>query len=109
MEISFRLPNGVMDFSSNLLWEHQQQKQQKNINQQQLHFINEFTYPSPTPALSETSSGNGFDETEENGFDQQNTDEEKKYQQLLFTGADKEKIRELLPEYVHRLIIHFRS
>ena len=98
-----------MYFTRNLLWENQQQKQQENIKQQQLHFINEFTYPSPTPALSETSSGNGFDETEENGFDQQNTDEEKDIKQLLFTGADKEKIRELLPEHVYRLVIHFRS
>ena len=46
---------------------HQQQQQQEN---------NQFTSPPLTPAMSETSSGNALDETEENDFDQRKVDEE---------------------------------
>ena len=56
------------------MWQHQWQQQQlENINKQQQH-INQFTSPTPTPDISETLSGNAFDQTEENGFDQQYVD-----------------------------------
>ena len=62
METAFRLPSGVNEvFIRNLLWQHHHQQQQENINQ--------FTSPPPTPAMSETSSGNALDETEESDFD----------------------------------------
>ena len=54
VETAFRLPNGVKeDFIRSLLWQHLQQQQQENINR--------FTSPPPTPAMSETSSGNSLD------------------------------------------------
>ena len=56
VETAFRLPSGINeDFIRNLLWQHlQQQQQQENINQ--------FTSSPPTPAMSETSSGNTLDD-----------------------------------------------
>ena len=52
----------------NSLWQqNHQQKQQEN---------NQFTSPPLTPAMSEMSSGNALDETEENDLDQQNVGEE---------------------------------
>ena len=56
VETAFRLPSGINgDFIRNLLWQHlQQQQQQENINQ--------FTSSPPTPAMSETSSGNALDD-----------------------------------------------
>ena len=75
VETAFRLLSGVKkDFIRNLLWQHHQQQQQENINQQQLQNINQFTSPPPTAAISETSSGNPFDDTEENGLEQQNVE-----------------------------------
>ena len=74
VETAFHLLSGVhKDFFRNLLWQHQQQQQeQENINQQQQpQNINQFRSPPPTAAISETSSGNAFDETEENSLDQQ--------------------------------------
>ena len=50
--------------------------------------INQFTSPPPTPAMSETSSGNTFNETEGNDFDQRNVYEEENQlyiKQLLST------------------------
>ena len=42
LKIAFRLPNGVNEsFIRNLIWQHQQQQQQGNINQQQQN-INQF-------------------------------------------------------------------
>ena len=36
VKTAFRLPSGVNeDFIRNLIWQHQQQQQQENINQQQ--------------------------------------------------------------------------
>ena len=36
VKTAFRLPSGVKeDFTRNLIWQHQQQQHQKNINQQQ--------------------------------------------------------------------------
>ena len=61
METAFRLLSGVQkDFFRNLLW---QQQQPQNINQ--------FRSSPSTAAISETSSGNAFDEREENSLDQQ--------------------------------------
>ena len=40
----FRLPSGINeDLIRNLVWQHQQQQQHKNINQQQQQNINQFT------------------------------------------------------------------
>ena len=79
VETAFRLPSGVNeDFIRNILWKHhyQQQHQQENIKQQQRkQNIKQFTSPLPSPAMSETSSGNECGETEEDGFDQQNFEE----------------------------------
>ena len=51
VETAFCLPSEVNeDFMRNLLWQHLQQQQEKNINQ--------FTSPPPTSAMSETASGN---------------------------------------------------
>ena len=98
------------EFFRNLLCQHHhQQYQQENINQQQQQTFKQFTSPPPNPAMSETFSVNAFDETEENGFDQQNVNETILYQQLLVTGPGKKKIRELLPEHVYHPDIHFRS
>ena len=74
VEIAFRLLSGIKkDFIRNLLWLHQQQQRQQNTNQQQeQQNINQFTSSAPTVVISETSSRNAFDETEENGLDQQN-------------------------------------
>ena len=66
--LSFRLPS----VSFLPLCQQQQQYQQGNINQQQQQSINQFSYLLPTLAMSEMSSGNAFDETEENGW--QNAD-----------------------------------
>ena len=46
VKTAFRLPSGVNeDFIRNLIWQHQQQQQQENINQQQQQQqnINQFT------------------------------------------------------------------
>ena len=45
VKTAFRLPNWVNeDFIRNLIWQHQQQQQQENINQQQQQQnINQFT------------------------------------------------------------------
>ena len=46
VKTAFRLPSGVNeDFIMNLIWQHQQQQQQENINQQQQQQqnINQFT------------------------------------------------------------------
>ena len=55
VEAAFRLPSGVnKDVVRNLLWQYLEQQQQENINQ--------FTSSPPTPAMSETSSGNTLDD-----------------------------------------------
>ena len=88
-ETTFRLPSGVnKDFIRNILWkhQHQQQQQQENINQQQsIQNINQFTSPLPSPAMSETSSGNAWREKQEDGFHQQNFEAEGNRQLLAFT------------------------
>ena len=55
VEAAFRLPSGAnKDVVRNLLWQYLEQQQQENINQ--------FTSSPPTPAMSETSSGNTLDD-----------------------------------------------
>ena len=70
VETAFRLPGGVNeDFIKNLLWQHhQQQQRQENIKQKRQQNINQYASPPPTPAMSQMSSGNEFNETEEPGF-----------------------------------------
>ena len=89
METTFRLLCGVNeDFIRNILWKHhhQQQQQQENINEQQSkQNINQFTSSLSSPAMSETSSGNAWRETQKDGFDQQNFEEEGNRQPLAFT------------------------
>ena len=88
VETAFCLPSGVNeDFARNLKWQHNQQQQnQENINQQKQQNNNQFTSPLTTPAVSETSFGNAFDETEENCFDHISMVYIKK---LFFTRAGK--------------------
>ena len=119
VETAFLLPVGVSkDFMRNLLWQHQQQQQQENINHQQQN-INQFTCPSLTSAMSETLSGNAFDETEENDFDQENVDEEEinfisnSYSSLKQTRKrsfqSMSTIHSSTSEHVYHSFIHFRS
>ena len=54
-ETAFRLPIGDNEFFiRNLSWQHLQKQQQENVNQ--------FASPPQTPAMSEMSSGNVFDD-----------------------------------------------
>ena len=60
--------------------------------------------------MSEASSGNAFDETEENCFDQQNIVEEENNfisNNYFLLGAGKEKIR-VKKNHVYHPAIHFR-
>ena len=61
--------------------------------------------------MSETSSRNALDETEENGFDQRNVDEEENsfISSSYSARAGKKEITELVPEHVYHPFIHFRS
>ena len=56
---------------------------------------NQFISPLSTPSMSEMSSGNAFDETEENGLDhpQSLDEEENKFKSKNIIGIGKKKIR----------------
>ena len=103
-----RLPSGFNeDFISNILWYHQQQ-QQENINQWQDN-ISQFSSLPLTPALSEASSGNSSWWTRKWFWSTKLWWRRKQvyFKQLLFPGAGKEKIREILPEHVCHSVIYF--